>query len=147
LSVSDNYVQFSDPTHLPASAFRIASTAATISHTLQTLTIQSVAAHAKAADYFAGGWLQTGTGRSIEKRGILHSAPASGTNVTLHIDRPLLKALNGASIDLYPGYDGSIDQCETKFNNRINFGGHPYVPNVNPTVKAMKPKNVQGGKK
>lgn len=147
LSVSDNYVQFSDPTHLSASAFKITGTIPTVDHTQQTITISNATAHAKATDYFSGGWLETGTGSNKEKRGILHSAPASGTLVTLHIDRPLLKAVNGQSIDLYPGYDGSIDQCDTKFNNRINFGGHPYVPNVNPFVKAMKPKAVQGGKK
>jgi hypothetical protein len=36
---------------------------------------------------------------------------------------------------------------ETKFANRINFGGHPYIPNVNPAVKAIKEKPVPGGKK
>jgi hypothetical protein len=67
--------------------------------------------------------------------------------VTLTIDRPLLKAGTNQALTMYPGYDGSIDQCESKFNNRINFGGHPFIPNVNPGVKAIKPKETQGGKK
>jgi hypothetical protein len=58
-----------------------------------------------------------------------------------------LKAATNQTLNLYPGYDGSIDQCETKFNNRINFGGHPFIPNVNPGVKAIKPRETQGGKK
>lgn len=145
LSVSDNYIQFSSPTKITETAFRIAGTIA--SRNVQDITITSVAGHAKAAEYFAGGWLATGNAANLERRGILHSAPLGGNQVSLHIDRPLLKAQNNQAINLYPGYDGSIDQCDTKFNNRINFGGHPYIPNVNPAVKAMKAKNVQGGKK
>jgi hypothetical protein len=147
MSVTDNYTQFSAPTQLNANAFRIAGTFVTPDHTSQTVVVVSSAGHGKAADYFAGGWLETGAGVNFERRGILHSEPTAPNKVTLHVDRPLLKALNSANVNLYPGYDGSIDQCETKFSNRINFGGHPYIPNVNPAVKAMKPKNVQGGKK
>jgi hypothetical protein len=148
LSVSDNYTQFSAPTQLAASAFKIgASINGAVNHTSQTLSIAGATAHSKPADYFAGGWLETGTGATLEKRGILHSAPGTGIIVTLAIDRPLLKAPTGAPISLYPGYDGSIDQCDTKFNNRINFGGHAYIPDINPAVKAITPKNVSGGKK
>jgi hypothetical protein len=168
LSVTDNYTQFSPPTQLNAAAFKITGTLASSSG--QTITATSAAAHAKEADYFAGGWLEIGTGVNLEKRGILHSEPAPSNKVTLHIDRPLIKnAIVGdtgaalgpgsgidvpvplppdtSTISLYPGYDGSIDQCESRFNNRVNFGGHPFIPNVNPAVKAMKAKNVQGGKK
>jgi hypothetical protein len=152
LSVSDNYTQFSQPTGLTPSGFLIVATIHNPGppfnmRTSQILTVSSAAAHAKEADYFAGGWLEVGVGALQEKRGILHSEPATGSNVTLHIDRPLLKASNGAQINIYPGYDGSIDQCEIRFNNRINFGGHPFIPNVNPGVKAMKPQATQGGKK
>ena len=148
LSVSDNYTQFSGPTKLAPSAFRITATIhGVVNHTSQTLLVTSVLGHAKPAEYFAGGWLETGTGINKEKRGILHSAVAAGNDVTLTIDRPLLKAATNQALDLYPGYDGSIDQCDSKFNNRINFGGHPYIPNVNPGVKAIKPKETQGGKK
>src|SRR5215472_2557101 len=154
LSVSDNYVQFSPPTHLAASAFRIQgnfvgtpSLDANGNRTLQTITVSSVTGHAKATDYFAGGWLDTGSGNTLEHRGILHSSAGSGNNVNLTIDRPILKAHANGVVSMYPGYDGSIDQCDTKFGNRINFGGHAYVPDVNPGVKAMKPIQTQGGKK
>ena len=148
LSVSDNYTQFSPPTQISASAFKLSGTVhGVVNHTSQTLLVTSAPAHAKATDYFAGGWLETGAGVTKEKRGILHSAPATGSDVTLAIDRPLLKAANNQALDLYPGYDGSIDQCETKFNNRINFGGHAFIPDINPAVKAITPKNVSGGKK
>lgn len=316
LSVSDNYTQFSLPTKLPASGFKISGfihDPTVLEHNSQTVVVFSVLGHAKAADWFSGGWLETGTGVDQEKRSILHSvasmttgqqicdyysqtnqsawgtvytglatgvaqsftgdghaldlikfwlkkvgaptgnmtaklhahsgtfgtssvpgaviatsvavptsvlttnpaivtfsftthpvltagtkyvvsfnyAGGNGANyvaigtdntspshagnyshftaswaafptydtcfyvyasgnmdaVTLDIDRPLLKARDNQPIDMYPGYDASIDQCETKFNNRINFGGHPFIPNVNPGVKAIKPKETKGGKK
>ena len=148
LSVSDNYTQFSAPTKLAASAFVIpAQIKGVVDHGSQTLLVTSALGFAKATDYFAGGWLETGTGPTIEKRGILHSAPSGTTDVTLTIDRPLIKAANNQTLTMYPGYDGNIDTCETKFNNRINFGGHAYIPDVNPGVKAVKAKNTSGGKK
>jgi len=148
LSVSDNYTQFSPPTQLSAASFKLTGTInGTVDYTSQTLFVTNATAHGKAADYFAGGWLETGTGVNFERRGILHSVPGSGSDVTLTIDRPVLKAVTAQSIDIYPGYDGSIDQCDTVFGNRINFGGHPYVPNVNPGVKAITPKQTAGGKK
>jgi hypothetical protein len=147
LSVTDNYTQFSAPTKLNANSFKITGTFVTPNHASQTVVVTSAAGFVKPADYFAGGWLETGANNTLEKRGILHSEPTAPNKVTLHIDRPLLKAVNAAAVSLFPGYDGSIDECETKFSNRINFGGHPYIPNVNPAVKAMQPKNVQGGKK
>jgi hypothetical protein len=148
LSVSDNYTQFSPPTHLSPTNFRISGTfVGTPNRTSQTVTIASTTGHAKAADYFAGGWLETGVVPNNEKRGILHSTPSGAANVILTVDRPILKAIAAQTLNLYPGYDGSIDQCDTVFNNRINFGGHAYIPNVNPGVKAMKPKQTEGGKK
>jgi hypothetical protein len=148
LSVSDNYTQFSEPTKiLPSSFVYSGTTVGAVDHTTQTLIVNSAAAHAVATSFFGGGWLETGTGVNLEKRGILDSVTSSGTNVQLTLDRPLLKNVLGQAVTFYPGYDGSITECATKFNNRINFGGHPFIPNVNPAVKAMKPKDTQGGKK
>jgi hypothetical protein len=148
LSVPDNYVQFSPPTMLAASAFAMSGHIdGSVDNLSQTLLITSANAHAKPVDYFAGGWLETGTGVTLEKRGILHSTPAGSADVQLTIDRPLLKAGSNQVLTIYPGYDGSIDQCDTKFNNRINFGGQPFIPDVNPAVKAMKQATGAGGKK
>lgn len=146
LMTSDNYVQFAPPTHLPASAFMMTGKVASVNASdPQVITVSGTAA-TQPDDWFAGGWLEssTGFGLNFERRGILHS---SGS--TFHLDRPLLKIPLGQqlSFNFYPGYDGSRDQCEAKFNNLINYGGHPFVPNVNPAVKAMKAKQVSGGKK
>jgi hypothetical protein len=149
VSVSDNYTQFSPPTNISASSFQYSGTLPTvIDPTSQLILITSAAGAAQATSFFAGGWLETGTGVNLEKRSILESGPMfPTTTVQLYIDRPLLKAVGGQALVFYPGYDASIDQCDTKFANRINFGGHPYIPNVNPGVKAIKPKKTSGGKK
>jgi len=149
LSVSDNYTQFSTPTNIVASSFQATGTFSTITLNSQTVVISSSGAHAQAADYYSGGWFETGTSgtANYERRSILHSTPGSGALVTLTIDRPIIKAVNGQALTVFPGYDGNIDTCETKFSNRINFGGHAYIPNVNPAVKAMKEQPVPGGKK
>jgi hypothetical protein len=83
----------------------------------------------------------------VEKRAILVSVPTGTVDVSIDMDRPLLKNVLNQAVNLYPGYDGSITECDTKFANRINFGGHAYMPNINPAVKAIKPKSASGGKK
>jgi hypothetical protein len=148
LSVSDNYTQFSPPTQIVASSFVYTGTLPTpIDTTSQTLLVTSAAGFAQVDSFFAGGWIETGSGATYEQRSILESTPVGSNLVQLWIDRPLLKASGGASCNFYPGYDGSIDQCDIKFSNRINFGGQPYIPNVNPAVKAITPKQTSGGKK
>ena len=144
LQVSDNYTQFSPPTNLAASSFVVAGFVETFSigGDSQAITV-SGAVTSQADDYFAGGWLEVGSGATLERRGILHNS-----TTTLHIDRPLIKTtVAHTAVNFYPGYDGSIDQCDAKFSNRINFGGHAYIPNVSPAVKAIQPQNTQGGKK
>jgi Uncharacterized conserved protein len=37
-------------------------------------------------------------------------------------------------VELYPGCRRTVEDCETKFSNKINFGGFPYIPNRNPTI-------------
>lgn len=146
LSVSDNYTQFTAPTHLSANGFKVTGTIASMSSANRTVDVTSATANSKATDYFAAGWLELGSGAGFERRSILHSVAITG-GVRLTLDRPLLKAAVAASIDLYPGYDGTIEQCESRFSNRINFGGHRYVPDTNPAVRAVKAKQASGGKK
>lgn len=36
------------------------------------------------------------------------------------------------SATLYPGCDRTLATCDAKFNNKLNFGGWPYIPTKNP---------------
>ena len=50
-----------------------------------------------------------------------------GQNVTVE------RGFNKTGIALlYPGCDHTIQHCHTKFNNRSNFGGFPYIPISSP---------------
>ncbi len=148
LSRTDNYTIYSGPTRLNPATFQIAGTIEAMNGVDAYVFITSAAANAKAVDYFSGGYLDT-TGPNpaeVERRSILKSEPSVG-GVQLKLDRPLLKQVLGGPVAFYPGYDGTIEQCDTRFGNLINFGGHPYIPDTNPAVRAMKAKEVEGGKK
>jgi hypothetical protein len=100
-----------------------------------------------AAGYFAGGWIEIGSGASMVRRAIIDStAPVSGAlTVTLSRDPSPFPAVN-AAVALYPGCDGAFATCSGKFSNQLNFGGHPFLPASNPSMFRMS-RNIGGGKK
>ena len=101
-------------------------------------------------DWFAGGWIEFGSGSSLERLPILRSTTPSGgvLTVTLHRDPDPYPQM-GDPVVLYPGCDGRSVTCraydasrnpEGKFDNFLNFGGHPFVPPGNPSiVRQTKP--------
>jgi hypothetical protein len=94
--------------------------------------------------WFAYGWLETAAG---EKRTILNSLAASGNNVELALNTPLIRATAEAAVTVYPGCDLTVDTCRSaKFNNLVNFRGTPYVAK-NLTVRAMEAETAHGNKK
>jgi hypothetical protein len=100
-----------------------------------------------AAGYFAGGWIEIGSGASMVRRAIIDStAPVSGAlTVTLSRDPSPFPSVN-AAVALYPGCDGAFATCSGKFSNQLNFGGHPFMPASNPSMFRMS-RNIGGGKK
>jgi uncharacterized phage protein (TIGR02218 family) len=78
--------------------------------------------------YFRGGKLSIETSPGIfEQRGIqLHV----GDTVTM--THALATFVPGLTVDAYPGCDKTIQTCHNKFNNVLNFGGTPYIPQKNP---------------
>ncbi len=122
-----NYIVFDEACGLNKSSFKETSTISTVDGS--KITIQTVA---QGNDYYAGGWIETGAGANFETRPIL-----SNLGTQFEILKPLKNATVGQSIDFYPGCDGQPSTCKTKFSNLVNFGGHPFVPQQNPTHKAM----------
>jgi uncharacterized phage protein (TIGR02218 family) len=43
----------------------------------------------------------------------------------------------GDTVTLYAGCDHSYTTCDTKFNNKVNFGGQPYINPDNPFVGSL----------
>jgi len=81
--------------------------------------------------YFTGGMLQTADGHF---RYITYDGGA-----TLTLIRPmpsLTEEVNGsdgeATVTIYPGCNHQMTDCQTKFNNLLNFGGFPWIPEKNP---------------
>jgi len=99
------------------------------------------------AGYFAGGWVEFGSGANTVKRQILNSTVVSGGVMTLTLNRdPVVFPTAGNSIYLYPGCDSAFATCTAKFANNLNFGGMPFVPAANPSLVKLQA-NAGGGKK
>lgn len=102
------------------------------------------------AGYFAGGQILLNSGTStIQVRGIVASTEAVDGVLTVTLDRdPHPFPTVGASVTIWPGCDGNYVTCREKFNNFLNFGGHPFLPAGNPSaVRPPSGSSTGGGKK
>lgn len=142
----DNWTTLDPALQIDESTIKVSGVIYAIAGTQVDVT--SSTAFGKAADYFAnGGRVELGTNYStVETRSVLHSEPLAPDKVRLILDDGLYKNDVGANIDIYPGYDGTIDQLDTKYGARANHGGHPYVPAFDPGVRAVQSKDASGGK-
>lgn len=140
---SDNYVPFTEPTQLDRADFKVEGTL----DAKDGFTVD-VDGPDQADNYFAGGELETGADATYEGRSILSSELLAGPKQRLVLDRPLVLTDVGADIDLYPGYNGSLEDCIDRFDNGINFGGYPFMSDPpGPQIKAAEVKTPAGGKK
>lgn len=82
-----------------------------------------------ATHYYAGGWVETGTGTTRQVREIRGSWHIDGI-LYLALSRPFrTDQLAPAQLfTVYPGCDGEYATCVTKFANGENFGGFPFMP-------------------
>lgn len=72
----------------------------------------------------AGEVVNTRTG---ERRLIL-----SNVGAIIEIGYAFVDIRPGDGLEMFKGCDHSLATCKAKFNNVINFGGHPYIPADNP---------------
>lgn len=94
-------------------------------------------------NYFAGGWVETATDKIPVRAS--SAAEDGAIEVTLARDpRPFPRS--GQAVGIFPGCDGRFETCAAKFNNRDNFGGHPFVPAANPSLVKLS-SAINGGKK
>lgn len=142
----DNVDVYQQPTSIDPNDFKSTGAIATLSVGGNSMQITVTGVGGEATDWFSSGWLQTGTGGNQELRSILKNTLASGIQ-TLTLDRPLIFAIVGQSIDLFAGYDGSREQRDTKFSDNVGFEGMPFMPDTNPSIAAADIKTPSGGKK
>lgn len=100
------------------------------------------------ANWFAGGWIElNASGSSWQRRPILLSTnPVAGVlTVTLDRDPDPFPSVSD-SVILYPGCDLTAATCAVKFDNYLNFFGHPFMPVGNPSL-VKRNQSSGGGKK
>lgn len=84
--------------------------------------------HASTDGYFAGGALAWVDGAGRTQRRMIE-AHESGAIVLM---TPLAGLGVGAAVTLLPGCAHTLNECHTKFSNRINYGGFTSIPGTNP---------------
>lgn len=77
--------------------------------------------------FFAGGYIEFEYNGVVERRFITDHTL---TQITINV--PLIGLESGSSVRVYAGCDHTKQTCSDKFNNLLNYGGFPYIPQKNP---------------
>lgn len=111
-------------------------------------TIVVTTADAAAAQTYAPGKIEVGTGLAYESRLITASTPVTGGQ-ELTLDRPLRQLATGQAVTYYRSCDRSLARCKeldpTGWKGR--FRGHPFVPQSNLSLPQLPTDTPSGGKK
>ena len=88
-------------------------------------------ASAKPDGYFSGGFIKwQKVSGDVERRMIIAH---TGNQLTMTFSMPGLSDAGVAqSVFLYPGCKHSMNECNTKYSNILNYGGQPWIPQKNP---------------
>ena len=106
------------------------ATAATVT-ALTASTVTAPAADALADGYFTGGMLRSPGG--ILSFIINHVGPLiTLQRVSYDLVTQFAETGSGMAITLYPGCDHTRQTCNSKFDNRLNYGGFDWIPQKNP---------------
>jgi uncharacterized phage protein (TIGR02218 family) len=93
------------------------------------------------AHWFAGGWVELGSGEDFESRFIADAGaynPSGSGFIEITLSTPLRNAPEADDeVILYPGCDGKHGTCLGKFGNFARFGGFPHMPVGNPSMVKM----------
>jgi uncharacterized phage protein (TIGR02218 family) len=103
--------------------FKVVGTLSAVSGTI----ITSSTFGGYADGYFTGGFVEIVSGGHTNRRYI---TAHTGNNITLNLQ--LTGAAVGLDVDAYPGCAHNLNDCNTKFNNILNYGGMPWIPDKNP---------------
>lgn len=75
-----------------------------------------------------GGFIEFNNGLDgTERRSIV-----SHTGTTIQINLMIPQLVVGSMVSAYAGCAHNMSDCGTKFNNLLNYGGTPYIPQLNP---------------
>jgi hypothetical protein len=111
--------------NLLPSAFRVTS----VSFSADGTTVFASEISSEPDNFYAGGYIEyvsIETG-DIEQRQILSSSAGN-----LEVSLPPVGLNGAAELFIHPGCNHTLEDCVTKFNNLLNYGGHPFIPSKNP---------------
>jgi len=101
--------------------FQVIATIGTITNGITIFSTDLIVA----VDHFFGGYIE------FENRDFRTVVGDDGAGtITINSSLPGLEA--GSVITAFPGCAHDLDACKVKFDNIVNYGGFPYVPEVNP---------------
>ncbi|MBI3886163.1 MAG: phage BR0599 family protein [Opitutae bacterium] len=98
------------------------------------------------ADWFAKGWVSKGAGGAYELKQIVRSADLGGGQQTFTLQRPFAAVAAGDVLTFMPYCGGTGAECETKFGNYLNFGGHPHIAGRNLSIPRRETTPTAGKK-
>lgn len=80
-------------------------------------------------NYFAGGWVEVGSGANRQVR-VIAASQFVASYLYLQLTRPFREeaVTPGDTVTFWPGCDGQFSTCKNVFNNTDAFGGMPYIP-------------------
>ncbi len=123
IQTGDPFSAFDPHTKLNKADYQVTATTAS-GTTDDLLVITSAVAHA--APYYSKGFITMTSG---QYSGFSFTVTEQVDTTHFKISTPhVLKIAPGDTLHLYPGYDGQLGACMSKFNNLQNFGGFPFVP-------------------
>ncbi len=138
-----NYQLYDGSTcRVPESVYRLEGTVEAIDAAAGSIDFESNTLSGKASDWLPGGYLQIGEAPTVEVRTIRDAQILSATRHRLFLNASLRLSQVGDACSAWPGCDRTPGHCQNRFDNFVNYGGHPLIPHENPTLKAMPLQNA-----
>jgi uncharacterized phage protein (TIGR02218 family) len=119
-----NHILYDDMCQIARASFQVNTTINSISTDGRTITVNSVGAFT--VDKLVHGEMLHNT--STERRTI---TVQNGSSLSIQCEYPRGVVSIGDAVTLFAGCDHTLDTCKAKFNNVLNFGGHPQLPKSN----------------
>lgn len=117
------YMLYDDKCGLTAATYKDTVTVSGIS--ANGLVLTNTDFGSESDDYYTGGYVTfSGHSRDVTAH--------TSNDVTLLFKIPDLET--GDTIDIYPGCSYWIEECDSRFSNRLNYGGCPMIPLHNPAT-------------
>lgn len=122
-----NWSLFDDKCTLDRESWAVTANSVTVEE--DGITIISADFLGYSADHYTLGYLEWGEWSRLI---------TNSTESMIKIAYAIPGLTSGQSVTVYAGCNGLLSTCRDKFDNVVNFGGHPYIPLDNPATWITK---------